>query len=323
MSRRGHARAQRGVVLLGLLFAIIAMLAGILLTGWNSRQAVELREARTQQALQQAKEALIGYAAAYANAPGRLPCPEDEASIGTPLEGQAKGSCTTPASRLGRLPWRTLKTGRLVDGSGEPLWYALSPGFSSAPINHLTAGQLTVNGVANAAVALIISPGSPTGNQLRAEPSAANPPLAANYLDLSNASNGPFVTSGPASTFNDRLMALSASELFATINRVVLAEVRGLDDQAPNLPVRGLRRHFLDYGEFPWAAPASSGSAVPNKASGGLPYADLNYLGNSTWLANNGWLSLVSYTRLAPNRAQIQLGTSTLTVLPCSTLPCP
>ena len=323
MSQRGHACAQRGVALLGLLFAIIATVASILLTSWNSRQAIELREARTQQALQQAKEALIGYAAAYANAPGRLPCPEDETSIGTLLEGQAKGSCTTPQSRIGRLPWRTLKTGRLVDGSGEPLWYVLSPGFSSVPINHLTVGQLAVNGAPNAAVALIISPGSPTGTQVRTDPSAANPPLAANYLDLSNATNGPFITSGPASTFNDRLILLSASELFATINRVVLAEVRGLDDQAPNLPVRGLRRHFLDYGEFPWAALSSSGSAVPNKASGGLPYADLNYQGNSIWLANNGWLSLVSYTRLATNRAQIQLGSSTLTVLPCSTLPCP
>jgi len=323
MSLRGHAPAQRGVVLLGLLFAIIATVAGILLTGWNTRQAVELREARTQKALQQAKEALIGYAAAYANAPGRLPCPEDETRIGTLLEGQAKGSCTTPPSRIGRLPWRTLKTGPLVDGSGESLWYVLSPGFSSAPVNHLTVGQLTVNGTANAAVALIIAPGSPTGAQQRTEPSATNPPLAVDYLDLSNASNGPFVTTGPASAFNDRVSVLSANELFATINRVVLAEIRGLDDQAPNLPVRGLRRHFLDNGEFPWATTGSSGSAVPNTASGGLPYADLNYLGNSIWLANNGWLSLVSYTRLAPNRAQIQLGTSTLTVLPCSTLPCP
>lgn len=316
-------QAQSGIALLSLLFLFTIMLAGTLISAWNTRQAAEGRDAKTRAALQQAKDALIGYAANSSSAPGRLPCPEDTSAIGTANEGQAQSSCTTVASRLGRFPWRTLKTGKLVDSNGEALWYGVSPGFSQAPINSNTPGQLNIDGTPNAAVAIIIAPGIALGSQQHSQPSAANPPLATNYLDLSNPAGILFVTTGPAATFNDKVLALSHAELFATVNRVVLAEVRGLDDQAPGLPVRGLRRYFGDYGQFPWAAIAGGNSAVPNQPSGSLPYADLNYQGNSTWLAANAWFPLITYTRNSPNLAQIRLGTVTMAVLPCTALPCP
>ena len=321
MTRQASSVSQHGVALLGLLFALVTIALGTLLSAWTNRQAVQSRELVTQAALQQAKDAVIGFAATQ-SVPGRLPCPENTGSIGTPLEGQAQGSCSTPASRIGRLPWRTLHTGKLLDGDGAELWYALSPGFSSAPINSTTIGQLNVDGVANAAVAIIIAPGMPLAGQQRTEPTAANPPQAADYLDLTN-SAGTFITSGPAASFNDRILIISHADLFNAVHRTVLAEVRGLDDQSPDLPIRGLRRYFTDYGSFPWAANIGTGSAVASLVSGALPYNDLNYLGNSTWLASNGWLPLITYTRTSASQAQIQLGSSTMTVLPCTTLPCP
>lgn len=321
MTRKTSRLSQHGVALLGLLFALLTIALGTLLSAWTNRNAIQSREQATQAALQQAKDALIGFAATQST-PGRLPCPENTGSIGTPMEGQAQGSCSTPASRIGRLPWRTLQTGKLLDGEGKELWYALSPGFSSSPINSTTIGQLNVDGVANAAVAIVIAPGAPLAGQQRTEPTAANPPQAVDYLDLTNPA-GTFVSKGTAASFNDQILIISHADLFNAVHRTVLAEVRGLDDQNPGLPIRGLRRYFTDYGSFPWAANPGSGSAVANLVSGALPYNDLNYLGNSTWLSTNGWLPLVTYTRTSTSQAQVQLGTSTMTILPCTTLPCP
>lgn len=312
---------QRGIALLGILFVLVTLVLGSLLSAWSNRQAIESRERATQAALQQAKEALIGYAAAYAGNPGHLPCPEDTDKIGSSLEGSTQPACSTTALPFGRLPWRTLKTGKLLDGDAAPLWYALSPGFSSAPINLNTVGQLSVDGVPNAAVAVILAPGAALPGQQRSEPTAANPPQAGDYLDQSNPA-GSFVSHGPAATFNDRILIISQAELFNAVNRTVLAEIRGLDDQAPGLPIRGLRGYFTDHGGFPWAADPGSGSAVTNRTNGSLPYNDLDYH-DSAWLNANGWLPLVSYKRISASQSQIQLGATTMTVVPCMKLPCP
>lgn len=310
---------------------IIASIGGTLLLSVAPLQRQNLaRGDATQIALQQAKEALIGYAIAHHSTsgispnvgPGQLPCPEDTNAIGTALEGMAQGNCLTNASRLGRFPWRTLKTGKLLDSNGGELWYAISPGFSSIPVNSTTIGQLSVNGIPNAAVAIIIAPGLPLAGQQRNAPTASLPPQPSDYLDLSNP-QGAFVSTGSPSTFNDRVITITHAELFSAVSRVVLAEIRGLDDQAPNLPVRGLRDYFKNFGEFPWAALPGGNTAVPNKTLGSLPFGDLNYVGNSVWLSANNWLPLIGYTRLSANLAQIDLGTSTMTVLPCVTLPCP
>lgn len=314
---------QRGAALLLFTFLVLIFGASVFVSAWNGRQAVDERRRTTEKALFQAKEALLGYAARHATLPGRLVCPE-QLSVGSPVEGQAQSTCTTTAARLGRFPWATLKTERLTDPQGEPLWYAVSPGFSSSPINAGTPGQLQVDGVANIAAAIIIAPGAPLTGQSRTTPSPTTPPQAANYLDLGNAGGVAFVTGGPATTFNDQVLVVTQAEWAKAVGMRVLAEVRGPDDQAPALPNKGLRRYRNDNGSFPFADNNADGLADPGQLTGPLAYNELYFdTATLTWLNNSGWLSLVSYTRQSTNSALISLGGAQMKVVPCTSLPCP
>jgi hypothetical protein len=222
---RGNRARQRGVALMLLMLLAIVTASAIfvaVLSQPGSRNTLQEQD-RNQQALLQARDALIAFAANQ-KIPGQLPCPENTAMIGTSTEGSALGSCTLPA--IGRLPWYTLNLGDLRDASGERLWYAISPGFRTAPINSDTPAQLTVDGVANTAVAIIFSAGPPLSGQTRPIPTSAAPPLVANYLDLdNNDSDGTFVTTGAAGQFNDKLMIVTAAQLFRVVERRVLSDV--------------------------------------------------------------------------------------------------
>ena len=87
------------------------------------------------------------------------------------------------------MPWRTLGIDKIVDSAGEPLWYAVSPGWALAPpgtgtlvIHSESVGQLDVDGKANAAVALLFAPGpafnaqAAPGCAARAQSRSALPP---------------------------------------------------------------------------------------------------------------------------------------------------
>ena len=88
------------------------------------------RDAESDRALAQAREALIAYAAERpintAVGPGYLPCPDLDD------DGWAESTCGSlngdigQEQRLGRLPWKTLGLPDLRDGYGERLWYAVS-----------------------------------------------------------------------------------------------------------------------------------------------------------------------------------------------------
>jgi len=165
-------RRQQGVVLLAMLAVIMLAAAWMLVSQLNagSGGAEAARKLRNADVLQRAKLALIGYVAAQAvkageNNPGAIPCPEAPGSFnatnGTDGRTNSAG-CTGPV--VGRFPWRTIGTDQLVDVSGEPLWLVISAGWTydgtnNSNINSNTVGQLTVDGVANDAVALIIAPG--------------------------------------------------------------------------------------------------------------------------------------------------------------------
>ncbi len=169
--RSGRPIRARGAALLAMVAIIALGGSWFLVRELNAASggAAALRNARNAEVLNRAKQALIGYVAAQAansgeDNPGALPCPEAAGYFDNPAqEGQTASGCTLP--KVGRFPWRTIGTEKLVDSAGEPLWYVVSPGWAATSsgfktnINSNTLGQLTVDGVANDAVALIIAPG--------------------------------------------------------------------------------------------------------------------------------------------------------------------
>ncbi|MDH5212138.1 MAG: hypothetical protein OEW96_10765, partial [Betaproteobacteria bacterium] len=156
------------MALLAFLAIAVMVFAYVLTSRLNAAsQFVGIDRDHNAKVLSQAKQALIGWLAMNAagtdSDPGRLPCPEAPGDFNTVNEGRAAGNCTLPA--VGRLPWRTLGLDKLVDAAGEPLWYVVSPGWAlpcgtcNTVINADSIGQLALDGVPNAAVALIIAPG--------------------------------------------------------------------------------------------------------------------------------------------------------------------
>jgi hypothetical protein len=124
------ARARRGFTLV-LASLLLVLAAGALV--WfelAARGSAARRDAISDRAIAQAREALIAYAAdrpinAWVG-PGYLPCPDLDD------DGWAESTCGSQSgdsgqeARLGRLPWKTLGLPDLRDGHGERLWYAVS-----------------------------------------------------------------------------------------------------------------------------------------------------------------------------------------------------
>jgi len=168
-------RTEAGAALLAFLLVLLVGGSYALLRDAKSlAQRAKLEESRkTSEALAEAKAALIGYAVSRqidpnctapgnnCARPGDLPCPDinndgEIPATGTGSScGNASGS-SGQASRLARLPWRTLDLGDLRDGAGERLWYAVSATFkantrsictspaSSGCLNSDTRGRITV-----------------------------------------------------------------------------------------------------------------------------------------------------------------------------------
>jgi hypothetical protein len=246
---RASVSGQRGFALIAVVSLIVLIIAYLLVQQLSASTIGDKRNYNAK-VLNQAKQALIGYVAQQAlqsgeNNPGRLPCPEAAGFYGDPAqEGKAASNCTLPA--VGRLPWRTLGLDKLVDVAGEPLWYVVSPGWalsnSTTPplttlINSNSLGQLTVDGVANNAVALIIAPGAAITVQAAAgcaarsqtHPTAAGTLDLRNYLECENATSpadANFVTSGPSGSFNDQVLRVTTADLLPEIEAVIAARIQ-------------------------------------------------------------------------------------------------
>jgi hypothetical protein len=256
---------SRGAVFLvfaGLL-GVLAVMFVLILEGGNAR-GIESRNRGTD-ALARAKEALIFYAASYPDThpgevPGYLPCPDNDG--GNP-EGSAEPSCgTSDQAAIGRLPWRTLDLPDLRDGDGECLWYVVSGNYKNNPktvlMNWDTNGLLTVHGAGGevlaqgntpaGAVAVLIGPGAIRGSQARsldADASICGGNYApAGYLDsaggynnavVNGAANGvsDFVVGPGSGTFNDRVVWITATEIWAAIEKR-----KYLDPENPTGPRR-------------------------------------------------------------------------------------
>lgn len=311
---------QRGAALLVMLVILVMGAMTFLVRSLSTSAQKTARQETTAQALAQAKEALIGYAAS-ASTPGKLPCPENTSLIGTAAEGQALASCSNSSQTIGRLPWRTLGLGDIRDASGDKLWYVLSAGFRNPPINSDTPAQLTVDGISNKAVAIILSAGPPTNGQSRPIPTSGSPPDITQYLDSSNNDgDNIFISIGSASTFNDRLLLVTHNDLFHVIEKRVTREVVnalneyycgfGNVDSSGNCIAPGGNRYYpfpadfndiacLGYANIPSACNSGTtkrGRIPANPAIAWDATSILRGASSGNWFQANAWREVVFYT---------------------------
>lgn len=221
-----------------MLVILVIGAVAIFASSLNSSTLQIARDQKTAEALVQAKEALIGYAAkvhisnssaANQPRPGDLPCPDtDNDGDAESWCGDASGSAQT--RRIGRLPWKTLGLPDLRDGSGERLWYAVSNNFKNntrttctSPgqtgcLNSDTAGTISIftpdgtrlhdGSDSTGAIAVIIAPGDALQRQdgLQQDRGTANINIASNYLDIATISgntedNANFIDSSSSNGF--------------------------------------------------------------------------------------------------------------------------
>lgn len=248
---RLHLR-QNGAALL--LFVLIFLIGGLSLffSRIGEFNAVN-RDAITQDVLEQARSALIGYAATYRDAHagqmfGYLPCPD------TNNDGSSDEPCGAAGEVVvGRLPYKTLGIPALLDATGECLWYAVG-NFKNNPKNETlatpepmnwdTPGHFIVRDLDNknlaipqqgdgGAAAAIFSPGPPLAGQSRPSPTAGNPcsgdasnsaAAVAAYLESGYATPAPTALSGTyvitagrtnSNVNNDRAVWIAPGEILS------------------------------------------------------------------------------------------------------------
>jgi type II secretory pathway pseudopilin PulG len=206
--------------------------AAFLVSSLSTTALKTARQEKAAEALAQAKEALIGYAAGDENRPGELPCPDINndgvVTISGPAADYSGSNCI---SLIGRLPWKTLG---LPDLRDENLWYAVSDPFhanSAAVLNSDTAGTLTVTGNVSASnvIAIVFAPGQSLSGQDR---SAANINTFSAYLESVVTAPTSFSLLTPDNqpggnySYNDQLMLITHDTLFPLVEKIVAKRVR-------------------------------------------------------------------------------------------------
>lgn len=195
-------KTQRGFVLISLVAVLVMGALYFLVSNLSPEFMQAYRQRQTDEALMQAREALMGYALRFreanpntSNVPvymyGYLPLPDLGTSrnnnVGCTGEGCDAANFTGNAANvtvIGRFPWRMLGTGPLRDSNNECLWYAISGSHQriqlATPMNWDTLGQLDIvvaNGTSamqsalasahDRPIAVIFSPGPPLSGQDR------------------------------------------------------------------------------------------------------------------------------------------------------------
>lgn len=329
---------QNGMALLVLVIFLLLGSLSFLLGSSISNSLEQSRQNQSLHALGQAKQALLAYAVTYGDShgtsPGYLPCPD----TGNTSEGTYAGSCGAQnISQIGKLPWKTLDIAPITDGSGECLWLAVAGTFKNSPktglLNWDTPGlfdiyaptatqQMAGPSPLQRAVAVIYAPGATLPAQSRSAagsvPSCGGNYVAGNYLDsigsldnavISTVANGisasilaadSKITVDDSDRFNDKLVYISAQELFDHVERrkdfypTVRAMLRYTAECVANYAKDN------DVSRLPWAAPLalpdysndSSYDDQNNLLAGRIAF-DLNQSRNSIFLQGgkkNGYM---------------------------------
>lgn len=228
-------RPQRGFSLVEI--AIVLVIVGFLIGGLVTPLAMQIEQrktADTQRALDEAREALIGFAVRY----GYLPCPAVSAIDGR--EDRSGNRCTGER-RAGLLPWATLGLSKL-DSWNHAYRYSVTPAFSDSLTRFKLVtprdisvysrdplGELTPATAASDIPAVILSHGkngyggiSDTGirhvNAARGnEDEQTNALSDVNFVARSGSDNA----AAPGGAFDDLVVWVSPNILF---NRMVAAQ---------------------------------------------------------------------------------------------------
>ena len=136
---------QRGFTLveMAIVMVVLGLLLGGILAPLSARQEQDRRN-KNAALLDQAREALIGYAITN----GYLPCPDTD-PVNNPGSGTENSPCTSTNNTFaqGRLPWATLGINAEYDAWGAPhqFRYIVNGAFTNTPFKLGAAG--TGNGI--------------------------------------------------------------------------------------------------------------------------------------------------------------------------------
>ncbi|CAN7385702.1 type II secretion system protein [Pseudoduganella sp. LjRoot289] len=134
-----QTKKQQGfsLVEIAIVLVIVGLMVGGLLTPLTM-QMEQRKAADTQRALDEAREALVGFAVRY----GYLPCPAISAGDG---QEDRSGNRCTDERREGYLPWATLGLARL-DAWNHLYRYSVTPAFADSAnrFKLVTARDITV-----------------------------------------------------------------------------------------------------------------------------------------------------------------------------------
>ena len=216
---------------------IITLLVGSLLVPVSKQMEMRQRSV-TQTALDEIREALLGFALAK----GYLPCPAVSAVNG--LEDRAGAVCNG-GKRQGFIPWATLGVSKL-DAWGNIFLYSATPAFTSGAVTFSlstapditirtrdSAGALTNLTNANTVVAVVLSFGTNGygANSDQGVAQALPPTWPGSYIDENMNATGTTIfvsrvpqgqgASGTGGEFDDIVVWLPAYTLF---NRMVTAK---------------------------------------------------------------------------------------------------
>ncbi|MFH1815305.1 MAG: hypothetical protein ABIF28_14250 [Pseudomonadota bacterium] len=248
---RTTRQRQRGAALL-IAIALLGLLAIATLARALSSPAGTDSELATERALARARDALAAYGALgnrdgnQLNSPGALPCPDLD------NDGTSEELSSLCDSHIGRLPWRTLGMGPVLDGAGECLWYARSATFSNniptsqrgdsadrPALNPATPGgivEVSAAGVGPRVAAVLIAPGAALPGQSRSggfSDSGCREGSIEQFLEAATVGGTAYThTDGLHAIalqahdgFNDRVLTLTTSRLFASAGARVLGEI--------------------------------------------------------------------------------------------------
>ena len=245
--RQIHSARRRERGLFVLAFATLFIVIGLGLVTHRlatADQGGPVRNERvTQDALREAKLALLAFAADNRNRPGGLPCPDRDG------DGEAELTCDRPETRVGWLPWQTLASGPLRDSSGELLWYALAAEYRNDPdiaINSATHGSVRItqsHGTLDDLAAVVIAPGNAQSGQIRIRRNADNRDAFIESVTRADASGIELHLNG-----NDRGAPLATTELWRKVEPMVA--LRLVREIAPIIESRYAR----EWGALPYPA---------------------------------------------------------------------